>query len=65
MISFGVVQGRLVQSPNGELQCFPGNLWPDEFVIARENGIKFIELLAFNSINFIIASAPILFIISN
>ena len=46
MISFGVVQGRLVQSPNGELQCFPGNLWPDEFVIAKENGIKFIELLA-------------------
>lgn len=43
---FGSVQGRLVPSPPGELQWFPQARWKDEFALAREVGIDFIELIA-------------------
>jgi sugar phosphate isomerase/epimerase len=43
---FGAVQGRLVQSPPGELQWFPQQDWESEFYIASSIGIDYIELLA-------------------
>ena len=46
MITFGIVQGRLLASPHGELQWFPGEQWPKEFSLARDLGITFIELIA-------------------
>ena len=46
MITFGIVQGRLLASPPGELQWFPGEHWPKEFFLAKDLGISFIELLA-------------------
>tara|TARA_Y100000589_G_scaffold237392_1_gene224771 strand:+ start:746 stop:1594 length:849 start_codon:yes stop_codon:yes gene_type:complete len=42
----GICQGRLISSPNGELQWFPTNLWPNEFKIAENIGLSHIELLA-------------------
>lgn len=51
MLDFGIVQGRLIQSPPNELQWFPGDKWFDEFVIAEKIGIKFIELLAEREFN--------------
>jgi len=42
----GIVQGRLTQSPNGQLQWFPDDHWQEEFAIASENGFDFIELFA-------------------
>jgi sugar phosphate isomerase/epimerase len=42
----GVMQGRLVPSSTGELQCSPGERWPDEFVIAADLGLAHVELLA-------------------
>ncbi len=42
----GIVQGRLTQSPPGCLQWFPQKEWPDEFRIAADIGIDFIELIA-------------------
>lgn len=42
---FGIVQGRLTPSP-GVLQWFPGDLWPDEFPLARQLGLDYIELIA-------------------
>jgi L-ribulose-5-phosphate 3-epimerase len=44
--SFGVVQGRLTQSPPGCLQWFPSDHWKDEFIIASDLGIDYIELIA-------------------
>jgi sugar phosphate isomerase/epimerase len=44
--SFGVVQGRLTQSPPGCLQWFPNDHWKDEFIIASDLGIDYIELIA-------------------
>ena len=35
-IRFGIVQGRLTQSPPGCLQWFPQDNWKDEFRIASE-----------------------------
>ena len=46
MNPFGIVQGRLLRSPPGELQWFPGEDWPKEFHIAKNLGISFIELIA-------------------
>ncbi len=43
---FGIVQGRLTPSPPGALQWFPGDLWPDEFPLARQLGLDYIELIA-------------------
>ena len=46
MNPFGIVQGRLLRSPPGELQWFPGEDWSKEFHIAKNLGISFIELIA-------------------
>jgi sugar phosphate isomerase/epimerase len=40
------MQGRLVPSTTGELQCSPGERWPEEFVVAAELGLAHVELLA-------------------
>jgi L-ribulose-5-phosphate 3-epimerase len=45
-IRFGIVQGRLTQSPPGCLQWFPQEFWEDEFRLASEIGINYIELIA-------------------
>ena len=45
-VRFGVVQGRLIQSPPGELQWFPEGFWEAEFFIAPTIGIDYIELIA-------------------
>jgi len=45
-IRFGMVQGRLIQSPPGCLQWFPQERWKDEFKIASDLGIDYIELIA-------------------
>lgn len=45
-IRFGIVQGRLVQSPPGKLQWFPQEHWESEFFLASAVGIDFIELIA-------------------
>ena len=44
-IKFGIVQGRLTQSPKGVIQCFPKN-WEEEFLIASKLGLDNIELIA-------------------
>ena len=43
---FGIVQGRLTQSPPGCLQWFPQGCWQKEFKIASDIGINYIELIA-------------------
>ncbi|MAF95944.1 MAG: hypothetical protein CMM60_09365 [Rhodospirillaceae bacterium] len=43
---FGIVQGRLTQSPPGFLQWFPQDSWQKEFDIASKIGIDYIELIA-------------------
>ena len=43
---FGVVQGRLTQSPPGCLQWFPQNGWQKEFSMASKIGVNYIELIA-------------------
>jgi len=43
---FGMVQGRLTQSPPGCLQWFPQDGWQDEFNTASDIGINYIELIA-------------------
>ena len=45
-LRFGIVQGRLSQCPPGELQWFPQQHWRDEFSLAAEIGIDYIELIA-------------------
>jgi sugar phosphate isomerase/epimerase len=45
-LRFGMVQGRLIQSPPGELQWFPQNYWESEFFIAPAIGVDYIELIA-------------------
>lgn len=45
-IKYGIVQGRLIQSPKGQLQWFPQDQWEDEFSIASSLGLNFIELIA-------------------
>jgi sugar phosphate isomerase/epimerase len=46
MIKLGIVQGRLIQSPPGELQWFPKDDWEKEFFIASAIGLENIELIA-------------------
>ena len=46
MSKFGIIQGRLTQSPHGCLQWFPQKEWKKEFVNATKLGINFIELIA-------------------
>ncbi|MDP1879874.1 MAG: sugar phosphate isomerase/epimerase family protein [Parachlamydiaceae bacterium] len=43
---FGIVQGRLIQSPNGILQWFPQEFWEHEFFVASSLGFNYIELIA-------------------
>lgn len=45
-LRFGMVQGRLVRSPPGQLQWFPQKDWESEFFIAQAIGIDYIELIA-------------------
>jgi len=41
-----MVQGRLIQSPPGQLQWFPQEFWESEFLLAAAIGIDFVELIA-------------------
>lgn len=43
---FGIVQGRLTQSPPGCLQWFPQENWQAEFNNAKNLGISYIELIS-------------------
>ena len=45
-IKYGIVQGRLIQSPKDQLQWFPQNQWEEEFSLASSLGFNFIELIA-------------------
>ena len=45
-LRFGMVQGRLIQSPGNELQWFPQDCWQTEFYLASALGIDYIELIA-------------------
>ena len=45
-IRFGMVQGRLTQSPPDCLQWFPQKSWQKEFSTASDLGIDYIELIA-------------------
>lgn len=45
-IRFGMVQGRLTQSPPNCLQWFPQDSWEEEFNIAAKIGVDYIELIA-------------------
>ena len=45
-IKFGIVQGRLTQSPPSCLQWFPQDSWQDEFNTASSIGVNYIELIA-------------------
>tara|TARA_B100000401_G_C52807052_1_gene721638 strand:- start:637 stop:1461 length:825 start_codon:yes stop_codon:yes gene_type:complete len=45
-IEFGIIQGRLTQSPPNCLQWFPNDSWEDEFRSASKLDIDFIELIA-------------------
>lgn len=44
-LRFGIVQGRLIQSPLGELQWFPQDYWQTEFFLAAALGIDYVELI--------------------
>ena len=43
---FGIVQGRLIEAPLGQLQWFPQEQWECEFFVAAALGIDFVELIA-------------------
>jgi len=45
-LRFGIVQGRMIQSPEGCLQWFPQEHWESEFFIASALGYDYIELIA-------------------
>jgi hypothetical protein len=45
-LRFGIVQGRLIQCPPGCLQWFPQDRWRDEFALAADLGLDYIELIA-------------------
>jgi sugar phosphate isomerase/epimerase len=45
-VEFGIVQGRLIQSPKGCLQWFPQGYWESEFCLASAVGYNYIELIA-------------------
>jgi hexulose-6-phosphate isomerase len=45
MIRIGSMQGRLVPSYDGRIQCFPRYEWAEEFARAAEIGFDFIEWL--------------------
>lgn len=45
-LRFGMVQGRLIQSPPGALQWFPQDFWENEFFLAAALGIDYIEMIS-------------------
>lgn len=45
-LRFGIVQGRLIRPPAGQLQWFPQEHWEREFFLASALGIDFVELIA-------------------
>jgi sugar phosphate isomerase/epimerase len=45
-IRFGMVQGRLTQSPPNCLQWFPQDSWEEEFNTAAKIGVNYIELIS-------------------
>lgn len=50
-LRFGVVQGRLIQSPAGQLQWFPQDDWESEYYVASAIGFDYIELIAERHMN--------------
>lgn len=44
-VEYGIVQGRLIQSPKGCLQWFPQEYWESEFFLAEALKYNFIELI--------------------
>ncbi len=45
-ICFGIVQGRLTQSPPDRLQWFPQEQWENEFPLAHTLGVSYVELIS-------------------
>lgn len=45
-MKFGIVQGRLIQSPPGMLQWFPQDFWEHELFLAGSLGFSYVELIA-------------------
>ena len=43
--AYGIVQGRLIRPPGNQLQWFPQKEWEDEFKIASEVGLSYIEFI--------------------
>jgi len=43
MLSIGIMQGRLSPPVDGQIQAFPSEHWREEFILAREAGLKCIE----------------------
>lgn len=43
MPDIGVMQGRLLPPTDGRFQCFPRDRWADEFGLAEQVGVDFIE----------------------
>lgn len=41
--NLGIMQGRLVNSPNKKIQCFPAKEWKKEFGLANRNNFRLIE----------------------
>ena len=41
--NLGIMQGRLVNSPNKKIQCFPAKEWKKEFRLANRNNFRLIE----------------------
>lgn len=50
-LDFGTTQGRLVKPWNGELQCFPQELWRQELDHARSAGLRYVEWLVERQLN--------------
>ena len=48
--NLGFMQGRLVNSPYGKIQCFPAKEWKEELKIASKNNFKILEWTV-NSVN--------------
>ena len=45
-VKYGIVQGRLLAPPNDELQWFPRDHWENEFSLASQIGLDFIEFIS-------------------
>ena len=42
---YGIVQGRLIKPPSNQLQWFPQKEWENEFKLASEIGLSYIEFI--------------------